>query len=82
MTSTLDLVIPVVNVADEKNMDVFHNLPSIEVNLPKEVKMALIYVAGYVVRKDQVTDDSFIYSQEYGKYTEELNRGGLTLNRR
>ena len=64
MTSKLDLVIPVVNVA---TMDVFHNLPSIEVNLPKEIKMALLYVAGYVVRKDPVTDDSFIYSQEYGK---------------
>ena len=41
--------------------------------------MALLYVAGYVVRKDPVTDDSFIYSQEHGKYTEELNRGRLTL---
>ena len=57
-----------------------HNLLSIEVYLPKEVKMALLYVAGYVVQKDPVSDDSFIYSQECGKYTEELNRGGLTLS--
>ena len=56
----------------------FHNLSSLEDNLAKEVKMALVYIAGYVVRNDPV-DDTKYYVEEFGKYTKELNRGGLTM---
>ena len=45
-------------------MDVFHDLPSKEVNLHKEVKMVLIYIASYMARKDPASDDSFVYVQE------------------
>ena len=61
-------------------MDVFLNISDMENNLPNDVKMSLVYVAGYVVRKDTENfDDTKFYVQSFGKYTDELNRGGLTL---
>ena len=63
--------------ADE-TFNVFHNLSSLEDNLAKEVKMALVYIAGYVTRNDHA-DDTKYYVEEFGEYTEELNRVGLTM---
>ena len=51
-------------------------------NIYSWVKMVLIYIAGYVGRKDDRGDDfsdTTFYLENFGKYTEELNRGGLTL---
>ena len=63
---------------DDETFNVFHNLSSLEDNLAKEVKMALVYIAGYVTRNDHV-DDTKYYVEEFGEHTEELNRGGLTM---
>ena len=41
--------------------------------------MALIYVAGYVVRNDGEIDDTFTYHDKYGAFIDDLNRGGLTI---
>ena len=63
---------------DEDVFNVFHNLATLEESLSKIVKMALVYIAGYVCRNDDV-DDSRYYVQEYGDYINELNRGGLSI---
>ena len=65
---------------DDETFNIFHNLSSLEDNLAKEIKMALVYIAGYVTRNDHV-DDTKYYVEEFGEYTEELNRGGLTMSR-
>ena len=49
-------------------------ISSFEDNL---VKMALVYIAD-VARNDPV-DITKYYVDEFGKYTKELNRGGLTM---
>ena len=41
--------------------------------------MALVYIAGYIVRKDTEIDDSHEYYEKYGSFTDNLNRGGLSL---
>ena len=64
---------------DGDTFNVFHNLSSLEDNLAKEVKMALVYIAGYAIRNDHV-DYTKYYVEEFGEYNEELNRGGLTMN--
>ena len=53
---------------DETFKYVFHNLYSLEDNLVMEVKMALVYIAGCVVRNDDV-DGTEYYVEEFGKYT-------------
>ena len=63
----------------EQVTDVFHNLSSMEENISREVKMTSVYISGYVARKDSDYDDTFLYLEQYGKYTEVLNRGGLML---
>ena len=40
--------------------------------------MALIYIAGYIVRNDY-TDDTFKWHKKYGAFVNDLNRCGLTL---
>ena len=51
----------------DQTIGVFHNCPtpSTEVNVLEEVKLTLICIAGYVVRKYPASDDSFV--QEYWK---------------
>ena len=50
-----------------------------EPGLSEEVKATLTYIAGYIVRKDDDTDDSHFYYDKYGRFTDELNRGGLRI---
>ena len=65
---------------DESAAEIFENLPELENKLQNDVKAALVYVAGYVVKND-VTESAGtnFYFMEYGDYTAELNRGGLTI---
>ena len=68
---------------DEKASSVFDNLPQHEESIPDDAKSSLVYIDGYVVRKLQSTvtdlEDTSLYYQQYGAYTEALNRGGLTI---
>ena len=68
---------------DEKASSVFDNLPQLEESIPDDAKSSLVYIAGYVVQKRQSTvtdfEDTSLYYQQYGAYTEALNRGGLTI---
>ena len=52
---------------EEDTLNVFHNLACLEGNLSRVVKMALVYIAGYVTRNDDI-DDSKYYAQEFGDY--------------
>lgn len=55
-------------------------LPLIEPNLSKDVKMSLVYIAGYVVRQDQeIAEDTFNIYSLYGSYLSDLNRGLLKI---
>ena len=46
--------------------------------------MALVHVAGYVTRNDDVTDDDLFegdmkYYRKYGAFTQSIDRGGLNV---
>ena len=47
---------------DEKTANIVDNLPDLEKNIPYDVHMSLVYVAGHVVKSDEKIDDfSFMY---------------------
>ena len=39
-------------------IDVFDNLPKLEMSLPIDVKETLVYIAGYVILKDVPAEDT------------------------
>ena len=53
---------------------ILDNLPELESGLSMDTIMTLVYIAGYVVRND----DPHTYGK-YGSFTNEMNRGGLTI---
>lgn len=64
--------------------ETFDNLPALEQIIPTGTKMALVHVAGYVTRKDELTEEQLFevqsqYYQEYGSFTQSLDRGGLKV---
>ena len=63
----------------EVPVDVFQNLIELEQSLSKAVKMALVYIAGYVARKSPIAYDTDNYVDKYGAFLKELNRGALTF---
>ena len=60
-------------------------LEQLEESVPSETKQALVYIAGYVTRNDGEVDDETLfdqttfYHQEFGSYTDALDRGGLNI---
>ena len=54
------------------------DLPILEKKISVDTIAALIYIAGYVIRKEEQTEDTYFLYEKYGGYTNELNRGGLT----
>ena len=65
-------------LSEEKCL-IFDNLPELENILSIDVKMSLIYIAGYVVRNDKDSDDSYFYYEKFRYFTDKINRGGLTV---
>ena len=59
--------------------DVFDKLLELENDLAMDTKMALFHIAGYIVRKDEVSDDTYSYHEKCGNFTDDLNRGGLQI---
>ena len=57
---------------------IMDNLPKFEDRTSEDTKIALIYIAGYIVRKNYI-EDTFKYHQKYGAFVNDLNRGGLTI---
>ena len=70
---------------DEEGSEIFDNLPELEDSIPLETKMSLVYITGYVTRKDKELDEDLLfnqttfYHQKYGSYTDRLDRGGLNI---
>ena len=60
-------------------IDVFDNLPKLEMSLPIDVKETLVYIAGYVIHKDVPVEDTLHYFNKFGNFTEEMSRGGLAV---
>ena len=67
----------------EEASEVFDNLESLEVSLPEQTKKALVYIAGYITRKDEekpedeLLNQTEYYFEKYGDYTQMIDRGGL-----
>ena len=73
------------NTLDEEGSEVFDNIVELESSLTIETKMALVYIAGYVTRKDKELSEidmmevTTFYYKKYGSYTDELDRGQLNI---
>ena len=63
----------------EEMCEIFHDLAKLEETLDMDTKLALIYIAGYIIRKDMESEDSQEYYKKYGSFTDNLNRGGLSI---
>ena len=65
---------------NEEESEIFDQLQTLENSVSKELKANLVYIAGYVTRNVESTvEDTNEYYENYGTYTELLNRGGLTV---
>ena len=67
---------------NDKECEVFDNLHPLEASVIEETLLSLIYIAGYVQKKDCVVkeNDSLFYYHKFGKYVDALNRGPITLS--
>ena len=70
---------------DESASEVFDTLPDHEVSVSNENVMALVYIAGYVTRKDPemgendlLTGTTFYYAKQ-GQFLRSADRGGLKV---
>ena len=64
----------------EEQCKVFDSLLELEETLPYDVKSTLIYIVGYVTRKDKSNANYiFIYVEQFGRFTLGLDRGGLNI---
>ena len=71
-------------VLSEEGAEVFDNLPELEQSLQLQTKLSLIYIAGFITRKDNDLTNSNIettrfYYEEYGKLLDGVNSGGLNI---
>ena len=41
--------------------------------------MSLVYIAGYICRNDNESDDTKWYFEKFDSFTESINRGGLPI---
>ena len=68
---------------DEEGVEIFDNLSELENSINLDTKMSLVYIAGYVTRKDDALSESdmlevtMFYVEKYGEVLKELDRGGL-----
>ena len=68
---------------DESMCEIMDCLPEMQPSVSLDSKMGLVYIAGYIVGKDENgddADDSHFYYDKYGSFTDNLNRGGLHLS--
>ena len=65
----------------EEGSEIFDNLESLEPSLSNEIKMALVYIAGYITRNDNQPSEceTHFYYEKYGKYTNLTDHGKLKV---
>lgn len=67
-------------ILGDRECAIFETLDQLEDYLPQDVKMTLVYIAGYVIKKQAfAVDETFFYYEKFGEYFKTLNRGGLTI---
>ena len=71
---------------DEESAEIFDNLGKLEMFIPfLATKIALVYIAGYVTRKDtelsekDLLSQTTFYHQKFGDYLDSLDRGSLNI---
>ena len=71
--------------SDQKACEVVDNLEMLESSVPTQTKAVLVYIAGYVTRKDlELGEEALLeqtnwYYQKYDQYTDSLDRGGMKV---
>lgn len=63
----------------EEVCNVIDNLPDLEHRLSADTFASLVYIAGYVIRKDERQDDTYFLFEKHGSFITDVNRGGLTI---
>ena len=64
----------------EAECEIFDTLCDFEEKLPKETKYSLVYIAGYVQKKNGYEhDDTEFYYEQFDAYLNVLDRGGLCV---
>ena len=58
----------------EEGSEIFDNLKNLEPSLSNEIKMALVYIAGYITRNDNLPSECETHFY-YEKYTNLTDRG-------
>ena len=59
---------------------IFDRLPKLEKKLRYDVKSTLVYITGYVTRKDESNaNDTFNYVEQSWRFTLGLDRSGLNI---
>ena len=64
---------------DEDKCNILDTLPDLEKELPSDIIMTLIYLAGYVGRNDDEIHDACFYYGIYGNYLKDMHRGELKI---
>ena len=70
---------------DEEGAEIFDNLEKLEKSIPLATKMTLVYIAGYVTRKDPELNETDLlsqttfYHQKFRDYLDSLDRGSLNI---
>lgn len=69
---------------DEDVLDTIASLKTIESKIETETKLSIVYIAGYLVRNDDMSETELFesttfYHQSYGTYLDDLDRGGLQV---
>ena len=68
----------------DKTVEILDSLPELEKSIHATVKESLVHMAGYVTKKDELSEEALIdcttfYFEKYGKYTKDIDRGGLKI---
>lgn len=60
---------------------IFEKLSELDGSLSADVKMTLVYISGYILKKHPMIDseDTCFYYNSFGNFLKDLNRGGLTI---
>ena len=68
-------------VLNNEESEMFDQLPLLESDISKETMSNIVHIAGYVCRKSlsEDEDETYHYYEKYGKFTNSLSRGGLTV---
>ena len=69
---------------DEEALDTIASLEKIESKIEKETKMSILYISGYLVRSDDISENKLLestsfYHESHGDHPNDIDRGGLQV---